>query len=615
MTALEFITLLSQGIYVVIFVTVGFRYLRARTPAHLDMTIFFGILAFVVVESRIATYLGIVPPKWFADTVVASIIALPYILLRLVDDFTTVPVALKRSCEIALVAAVIAVFVLQGPTLPPPYVLALVAYIAGLSVYCGVRFFRAATRAEGVTRRRMQAVSLGTILFAVDIIAAGAGGQTGDPWKTLLMATGQILGLAAAISWFVGFAPPPILRRAWQAPELREFLARAASLPRLPSTLDIVRELERGAAAATGSQARIGVWDEDLGMIRMWAPATGEPFDIEPGRYLAGRAFEQQQTLSSVRPQHDDPEGAEIYRSGPIGAVIATPITAGEERLGVLALYAERPPIFAISDSELAQLLADQAAVVLESRALIDHAARVRAREEAARLKEDFLSAAAHDLKTPLTTVVAQAQFLERKATRDPSAPSDLPGLQRIVREAQRLSALVTDLLDAARMEQGRLVSDREPIDLGTLVTAVASRQRSGAPGVEVDVKGAVVGNYDGRRIEQLMENLIENAHKYSPGATPVSIDVWQQDGEARIAVQDRGIGIPASDLPRIFERFARASNVDDRRFHGMGLGLYICRGIVEEHGGRIWAESEIGKGSTFHVALPLGDDEERRLN
>ena len=613
MTALELITFLSQAIYVVIFLVVGYRYLRARTPAHLDMTIFFGILAFVVVESRISTYLGLVQPEWFTDTLIATIVALPYILLRLVDDFTTVRRSIKRGSEVILVAAVVALYVIQGTTLPPWYVLVVVAYIAGLSFYCGFRFFRAAAHAEGVTRRRMQAISLGTILFAVDILVAGTGGQMSEPWKTILTAIGQVLGLAAGVSWYLGFAPPPFLRRAWQAPELRRFLARAASLPRLPTTLDIVRELERGAAAATGSQARIGVWDEDLGKIRMWTPATGEPYDIEPGRYFAGRAFEQQRTLFSANPTADDPEGAEIYRRGPIGAVIATPITAGEKRLGVLVLHAERPPIFAISDAELSQLLADQAAVVLESRALIDHAARVRAREEATRLKEDFLSAAAHDLKTPLTTVVAQAQFLERKATRDPSAPSDLPGLQRIVREAQRLSALVTDLLDAARMEQGRLVGDREPIDLGTLVTAVASRQRPGASSVEVDVRGAVVGTYDGRRIEQLLENLIENANKYSPDATPVSVGVWQQDGEAHITVQDRGIGIPASDLPRIFERFARASNVDDRRFHGMGLGLYICRGIVEEHGGRIWAESEIGKGSTFHVALPLG--QERRLN
>jgi signal transduction histidine kinase len=613
MTALELVTLLSQALYVVIFVAVFYRYLRAPTPAHLDMTLFFGVLAFVVVESRIATLLAFASPEWFTDTLIATVVALPYILLRLVDDFTAVPKPIKRAAEILLIGSVAALYVIEGARLPTPYVLFVVAYIAGLSLYCGFRFIRAAARSEGVTKRRMQAISLGTILFALDILAAGTSGQFDDPSQTILTAVGQLLGLASAAAFFLGFAPPSILRRAWQAPELRALLTRAASLPRLPTTQDIVRELERGAAAATGSQARIGVWDEDLRKIRMWQPTTGEPFDIEPGQHFAGRAFEQQRTLFSAHPARDDPEGADIYRRGPIGAVISTPITAGEKRLGVLVLYAERPPIFAISDRELAQLLADQAAVILESRALIDHAARVRAREEATRLKEDFLSAAAHDLKTPLTTVVAQAQFLERKATRDPSAPSDLPGLQRIVREAQRLSALVTDLLDAARMEQGRLISDREPVDLGALVSVVTARRHSATHATEVDVRGAVVGNYDSRRIEQLMENLIENARKYSPEATPVNVSVWQEDGEARITVQDRGIGIPAADLPRIFERFARASNVDDRKFHGMGLGLYICRGIVEEHGGRIWADSEVGKGSTFHVALPLGEG--RRLN
>jgi signal transduction histidine kinase len=161
-------------------------------------------------------------------------------------------------------------------------------------------------------------------------------------------------------------------------------------------------------------------------------------------------------------------------------------------------------------------------------------------------------------------------------------------------------------------MEQGRLVSEREPTDIGALVTGVVARQQGQHP-VELEVRGAVVGTYDTRRIEQVVENLVENAKKYSPEATAVSVTVWQQNGEARITVRDRGIGIPAADLPRIFERFSRASNVNDRKFHGMGLGLYICRGIIEEHGGRIWAESEVGKGSTFHVALPLGA--ERRLN
>lgn len=613
MTALELITLLSQAMYVVIFVIVVLHYLHAPTPAHLDMALLFGILAFAVIQTRVLALLAFTPPEWFSDAVVVAIVALPYVLLRLLDDFTTVPPALKRAAEAGLVIAAVGLFGFVESTLPTPVVLALVAYIASLFLYCGLRFIRSARRAQGVTRRRLEAVSGGAILFALQVSASGLGRLLVEPDRTAVAILGQSIGLLSALLFFVGFVPPPFLRRAWQAPELRAFLTRAASLPRLPTTLHIVRELERAAAAATGARARIGLWEEDLRKIRMWADQTDEPYDIEPGQHFAGRAFEQQRTFLSADPIRDDPQGAELYRRARIGAVIATPITAGERRVGVLVLYAERPPIFALSDRELSQLLADQAAVILESRMLIDHAARVRAREEATRLKEDFLSAAAHDLKTPLTTVVAQAQFLERKASRDPSAPSDLAGLQRIVREAQRLSGLVTDLLDAARMEQGRLLSDREPVDLGALVTGVVARHRTDQHECEVDVRGAVVGNYDGRRVEQLVENLIENAKKYSPEATPVRVAVWQENGDARITVRDEGIGIPPSDLPRVFERFARASNVDDRKFHGMGLGLYICRGIVEEHGGRIWVESEMGKGSTFHVALPI--KEGRKLN
>ena len=115
------------------------------------------------------------------------------------------------------------------------------------------------------------------------------------------------------------------------------------------------------------------------------------------------------------------------------------------------------------------------------------------------------------------------------------------------------------------------------------------------------------MGSYDPRRIGQVLENLVENAVKYSPEDSEVRLAISERDGQALIDVTDQGIGIPASDLPQIFERFHRAANVDDRRFAGMGLGLFICKGIVEQHGGRIWVESRMGAGSTFHVALPLG--------
>ena len=611
MNALDLISLVTQLIYVLIFVSVALRTVRQPTGAHSDMTLFFGAVAFIILASRVAALIGTAAPPWLTTVEIAVLMALPYLLLRLVDDFTNVRSAIKRAAELGLAAGIVATYA-TAPTPPTPVILYVVLYFFVVSLYCALAFIRSARRSRGVTRRRMEAISLGSILLGTDILITGLTPLAGPDDRAVLQALGQLLGLGSGVAYYLGFAPPAILRRAWQEPELRAFLARAASLPRLPATLDIVRELERGAANSTGTEARIGLWHDETSNLRFWED-DGTTVDVEPGKHFAGRAFELQRPIFSTNPVRDNPDGATNYRARNVGAVLAAPITAGERRLGVLTLTAVRPPIFAISDIELASLIADQAAVILESRALIDHAARVRAREEATRLKEDFLSAAAHDLKTPLTTVVAQAEFLERRATRDPSAPADLAGIKRVVRESKRLAGLVGDLLDATRLEQGRLVGEREPVDIATLAQEICSHDTSDLNLCQVEASAPVVGVYDRRRIEQLLQNLLENAKKYSPEQTPITIKVWQEDGKARVAVTDSGIGIPAADLPRIFERFSRASNVDDRRFHGMGLGLFICRGIVEEHGGRIWVESEVGKGSTFHVELPIADG--RRLN
>jgi len=261
--------------------------------------------------------------------------------------------------------------------------------------------------------------------------------------------------------------------------------------------------------------------------------------------------------------------------------------------------------VFSRDDLALAVLLADQAAVILESRALIDEAARVQAQEAAARLKEDFVSAAAHDLKTPLTTLLGQAQVLELRAGRDAALAPHQPAIGRIAREARRLSALVDDLLDASRIEEGKLDVRREPVDLSEVLRHVAERPRPEKDRVVLRLDGRLEGSYDRRRIEQLVDNLVENGLKYSGADAKVEIRAWREDGEVRITVRDHGIGIPAADLAHIFDRFHRASNVDARTYAGIGLGLYICRGIAQEHGGRIWVESTVGQGSTFHVALP----------
>jgi signal transduction histidine kinase len=614
---------LTNVLFVVIFLTVAARAVQRPTGANVDTALLFGALAAAILIGWIDAALGVTPPTWVSALTGSLAMSLPYLLLRLVDDFAGVPGWVLRLAEVGFAASVIALAVLQ-PTLPVPVLIALVVYFAVLTAYASMRFVRQAAESRGVTRRRMQSVALGSALLALAIIAAGV-----NVLVPSIMPVGSLLLRAAAlgsgIAYYLGFAPPTWLRRAWQEPELREFLSRAASLPRLPDTASIERELAIGAATSLGAHAAsIGLWDAARGRLRFMRSSrpstidglerssdpgrltlTADGWEVDPANPISGRAFATQTATYTSDAVRADPINADIYRAYGAEALLAAPVTAGDQRLGVLVVYARRAPIFADSDLELLRLLADQAAVILESRGLIDQATRVQAREEATRLKDDFLSAAAHDLKTPLTTMIAQAQLLERRAIMRPGDPPDIGGIQRIVGEARRLNELVLELLDASRVEQGQLVGPREPTDLVELARAAVARIASPVHTCVLEADGPVEGEYDAGRIDQVLTNLLENAIKYSPAGGEVRVQVRRDQDGAHIAVVDQGIGIPANDLSYVFDRFHRGSNVDDRRFAGMGLGLYICRGIVEQHGGRIWVESQSGAGSTFHVLLP----------
>ena len=604
MSADQLIQYLAWILYLLIFASVVGMALRRPVRANIDIALFF-VAPTGIIVSRSLINLGLLQPgPLLTGLTDGLLLALPVLLLRIVDDFA--PVRRWLPGGAALAAATLTIAVVVAPPRPPGWlVLAAVVYLVGLLAYVGVAFWREAARA-GVTGRRMRAAAAGTAALMTEILLIGL--TTALPaqaalWRPLV----DLAGLASSVFYYLGFAPPALLRRAWQEPELRAFLGRAAQLPRLPDTGAILRAMEAGAAAAVGAPAAaIGLWDAEAGILRFTLAAG--PAAFTPERLpITGRAFQTQVAQFTPDLQQIPRPPGSAPADPHTRAVLVAPITAGEKRLGVLSVYAPRAPIFADEDLALIQLLADQAAVVLESRALIDEAAHVRAREEVARLKEDFLSAAAHDLKTPLTTIVGLTQLMERRALRDPSAPADLATLRKLGQETQRLRSLVLELLDAARAEQGRLVGLREPVDLVAMAREICARHTSPAHPCRVEAAGPATGEYDPTRIGQLLENLIENAVKYSPGGGPVEVRIWREGRMNHLTVRDHGIGIPAADLPHLFERFHRGSNVDDRHFAGMGLGLYICRGITEQHGGTIHVSSTPQDGTTFHLALPAG--------
>lgn len=233
---------------------------------------------------------------------------------------------------------------------------------------------------------------------------------------------------------------------------------------------------------------------------------------------------------------------------------------------------------------------------------------------EALRLRDEFLSVASHELKTPLTSLSLKLQSLGRSVSDEPgsSVAVTAASLNTMHRQVKRLSALVDDLLDVSRISTGRLKLELEPVDLPGLVREMVARfepdaQRAGCELILTTAE-PVVGNWDRLRLEQVLSNLVSNAIKYGAGK-PIQVRVERAGTRARLVVCDEGIGIEPEALERIFAKFERA--VSERHYGGMGLGLYVARKIVEAMSGTVRAESTPGQGATFTVELPLSRDVE----
>ena len=605
MTALELIDVANQVLFIGLFAAVLWRALKQPSRAAWDTVLLFGSIAGVVFLARTAEVLQLGEQPWLIGVTLLLLAIAPYAMLRLVGDFSRTPrwVLLAGGPVLAIIGVL--GFVAFGAA-PQLYEIVAIAWFLGVGGYAALAFVREAIATRGITQRRMTAVALGTLLFIAAIVIAFADVlvETVD-----LAAAPQVISLFAALSFFIGFAPPTWIRRAWREPDLRNFLERSIHLPTITDERRAVIEIQNAAAGAFGaSGASIGLAVSGRPVLR-YVNRAGDWVEYPDDAFIPGRAYQQQVRVFALDAGELDPEHAAVYEQNQATTVIAAPITTDERRIGVLAVYADRAPIFVEDDLWLLELMAAHTALLLEARTHATVTNSLRAREESAQLKEEFLSAAAHDLRTPLTVVLGQAELLERRVARDPSAPPDAAGISRMVREARRLRDLVTELLDAQRLEMGAEVMDLEPVDLRTVLESVRRRYHDQGIDLKVTVPAdAAIGSIDEPRLEQVVDNLVENAIKYTSDGMLPEVELAVDAGEARILVTDHGVGVPEDERDRIFDRFYRATNVQGTTETGIGLGLYICRRIVEAHAGRIWVEPAPGGGSTFAVVIPIAD-------
>jgi two-component system sensor histidine kinase KdpD len=306
---------------------------------------------------------------------------------------------------------------------------------------------------------------------------------------------------------------------------------------------------------------------------------------------------------TTVQEPINDPSISRLERP----YILGIPLQVASRTLGVIIFIRFGSPPFEPEAIRLAEFVARQIALLVERQNLQFAYEALEQQNQEARLQEDFISTITHELRTPLGFIKGYTTTLLRSDTNwDFETQQEF--LRIIDQEADRLQELIENLLDSARLQSGNLKMDFQAVRVETLVKSVADRVRLHHPDFNVHIEPENQGTLirgDPKRLGQVFENILNNAVKYAP-----SSDVWvkiepRENEGVFVHVQDHGPGIPQRYLPHIFDRFFRNPELEPY-VHGSGLGLFICKKIIQAHQGQINATSTVGEGTTFHITLPF---------
>lgn len=413
---------------------------------------------------------------------------------------------------------------------------------------------------------------------------------------------------------------------------MRRYTARLEAMNELQGAILAAQSPEEIARAALSRtrrlvpfhQARVILFDpETEGFLVLAAEANGETH-LRPGTLIPREAFGPNQmrgpdrflVIEELSRLADFSQFERELQDAGICSYINIPLGVEGEFIGAFNLAAKRPASFLREHIDVAREVADLLTIALRQTQLYHRLQQANTElQEALRIKDEMVQNVSHELRTPLFLIKGYIELLKEGALGQ-FTDEQMEVLDTLEMQGERLLYMVTQLLTLKKLDKDAL--EKIPVRVEPLIRkAVETWKIPGAKaGIQFQVEVAPdlpSCMADLNLFSQVIGNLLDNAVKFSPAGGTITVRVWEHDGELMIAVADQGIGIPPDKLERVFERFYQVHGGLKRRFGGMGIGLTLCRAIVQAHGGRIWAESAgEGHGSTFYVALPLGNDEER---
>jgi PAS domain S-box-containing protein len=357
------------------------------------------------------------------------------------------------------------------------------------------------------------------------------------------------------------------------------------------------------ALSAVIQSAPIAVFAIDLqGNVQLWNPAAERMFGWQAAEVVGG-------PTSTVPPERRA-EVDELRRRVEAGETVTGLVTTRRRRDGsIIDVSLSAAPVRSGGEASPVEGMMVVLEDVTERKQAAEERARRQEAELALRERNQVLATVSHDLKAPLTIIRGQAQMLLR--TQMPEPQRTIKGLHLIDRAATRMTSWIDELLDTANLQAGRpLALQRAPTDLVALAWQAAAENQRLSERHRLRVKTRereVVGLWDAARLARVLDNLLGNAIKYSPEGGDITLSVRLESEAAVLSVEDQGLGIPEADLPHVFERFRRGTNVENR-FAGSGIGLSGASQIVRQHGGTIHVTSHPGQGTTFTLSLPLND-------
>jgi signal transduction histidine kinase len=497
--------------------------------------------------------------------VIAVLVAFPYLLLRFLDGFEPVPRLGRRVLGGTILLLMAAALVVPLPQGDEPrsavfnaFALAVVASWVIVLPYVGLRFFLAGRGQPTLARRRLRLLAVASGALSVAIVLAGVASSA---TQGITLVT-QLFALTSAALFLVGFAPPGLLRRLWRYPEEQELHAAAVNLMATRTEAEVAGVLLPHLRRVVGAHAVALSRDGDV----LGSDGLGPREHAE---------MEGQQAPTSLTSQMSN---------------------------GTLHLWLNPYiPFFGAEELDLLERLGLLADLALDRAALLESETEARAALEHANAElESFVYSASHDLKSPLIAILGYVDLLTDDH-RDELGEDGRWYLERMLTNGRYMEALIRDLLEFSRI--GRMQTSPERVSLTDVARDVATEVRRQHPDATIRVDPLPVLLVNGVRARQLLANLVENAAKHGDDRVTITItSTPAADGGAEVAVVDDGPGIPAAYRDLVFGVFERLS--PDDAHTGTGIGLAICRKIVESSGGRIWV-ADRDQGAEFRMHFP----------